>query len=71
MQALLDAADRGVRVRFLVDDVFTTVPDKGLALLDVHQNIEIRIFNLVKRPGPKPLGLLVEFPRTNRRMHNT
>ncbi len=69
-QALLDAADRGVRVRFLVDDIFTTVPDTSLGLLDVHPNIEVRVFNPVLRPGPKSLGLLAEFSRANRRMHN-
>lgn len=69
-QALLEAADRGVRVRFLLDDIFTSVPDSRLGLLDAHPNIEVRIFNPVLRPGPKSFGLLAEFRRTNRRMHN-
>src|SRR6188474_3499139 len=42
---LVEAADRGVRVRFLLDDVFTTVEDEELLRLDQHPNIEIRLFN--------------------------
>lgn len=37
--SLLRAADRGVRVRFLLDDVFTTVEDDLLAVLNQHPNI--------------------------------
>ena len=37
--ALLNAADRGVRVRFLLDDIFTTVKNEGLAIIDGHPNI--------------------------------
>lgn len=69
-QALFQAADRGVRVRFLLDDVFTTVDDELLGLLGAHPNIELRIFNPSMRPGPKALGFLTEFSRINRRMHN-
>lgn len=68
--ALLKAADRGVRVRLLLDDVFTKVSDKDLALLDAHPNIEVRIFNPSARPGPKFMGFLTDFQRVNRRMHN-
>ncbi len=70
IQALLTAADRGVRVRFLLDDVFTPVTDEQLGLLDAHPNVSIRIFNPVMRPGPKALGFITEFSRVNRRMHN-
>ena len=49
--ALLKAADRGVRIRFLLDDVFTTVPDHSFLLINKHPNIEIRIFNPVSRSG--------------------
>lgn len=67
---LIDAADRGVRVRFLLDDVFTTVDDHGLGLLNAHPNIDVRIFNPSMRPGSKSLGFVTEFSRINRRMHN-
>jgi len=48
-QALLKAADRGVRVRFLLDDVFTTAPDRTLMLLNQHPGIQIRMFNPISR----------------------
>lgn len=69
-QALLRAADRGVRVRLLLDDVFTTASDKGLGLINSHPNIDIRIFNPATRPGPKFASFLTDFSRINRRMHN-
>ncbi|SLN33178.1 Major cardiolipin synthase ClsA [Falsiruegeria litorea R37] len=68
--ALLRAADRGVRVRFLLDDFFTTVDDSSLALIDAHDNIAVRIYNPAARPWPKPVGMTLEFSRINRRMHN-
>lgn len=68
--SLLAAADRGVRVRFLLDDVFTTVKDKGLELIDAHPNIEVRLYNPVSRVGLKGLNFLFDFRRANRRMHN-
>lgn len=68
--ALLRAADRGVRVRFLLDDVFTTVGDETLARLDQHKNIEVRLFNPVARGGSGILNFLSDFKRANRRMHN-
>jgi len=67
---LLRAADRGVRVRFLLDDVFTTVNDDILALLDQHPNIEIRLYNPVSRWGLYYLNYAWDFKRANRRMHS-
>ena len=67
---LLEAADRGVRVRFLLDDIFTTVEDSGLATLDAHPNIEVRVFNPIARKGIYGLNYLGHFSLANRRMHN-
>ena len=67
---LLKAADRGVRVRLLIDDVFTTVKDSDFGMLDQHPNIEVRIFNPVGRRGFYYLNYLADFKRANRRMHN-
>jgi putative cardiolipin synthase len=67
---LLDAADRGVRVRFLLDDVFTKVKDSGLAMLDAHPNIEVRIFNPIARKGIYAFNYVGHFSLSNRRMHN-
>jgi putative cardiolipin synthase len=69
-KALLKAADRGVRVRFLLDDVFTTAPDRVLMLLNQHPSIQIRMFNPVSRRGFYSLNFLGDFKRANRRMHN-
>ena len=68
--ALLAAADRGVRIRFLLDDVFTTVEDEGLEMLDRHESIDVRLYNPVARGGVMTFNFLAEFKRANRRMHN-
>ncbi|MEJ8850859.1 phospholipase D family protein [Variovorax rhizosphaerae] len=68
--ALLRAADRGVRVRVLIDDVGTRSNDETLLALDAHPNIEIRVFNPVASRSFRVLGMLGDFARINRRMHN-
>jgi len=68
--ALLRAADRGVRVRILVDDVGTKTNDDNLLGLDSHPNVEIRLFNPVASRTFRGLGMLTDFTRVNRRMHN-
>jgi putative cardiolipin synthase len=67
---LVEAADRGVRVRFLLDDVFTTATDEALLLLDRHPNIEVRLFNPLARGGILVVNFLKDFKLANRRMHN-
>ena len=68
--ALMRAADRGVRVRFLLDDVFTTVSDRMLYTLSQHPNVDVRLFNPVARRGFYALNFVASFRRANRRMHN-
>ncbi len=69
--SLLRAADRGVRVRLLLDDMFTKGYDIGMAALHSHPNFEIRIFNPFRRGAVgRTLGAATEFGRINRRMHN-
>jgi putative cardiolipin synthase len=68
--SLLRAADRGVRVRFLIDDIFTPSLDSELSLLNSHPNIEVRLFNPMSRQSFKYWSMLVDFRRANRRMHN-
>jgi len=70
VNALLKSADRGVRVRFLLDDIFTTVPDRTFLLMDQHPNIEIRIFNPLSRRGIWAFNFIGDFSQANRRMHN-
>jgi putative cardiolipin synthase len=69
---LMAAADRGVRVRILVDDMYTHGIEKGLAAFDAHPNIELRIFNpWSQRSGSLVRGLeFIASPRLNHRMHN-
>ncbi len=67
---LLEAADRGIRVRLLLDDIFTEVDDLYLAMLDAHRNVEVRIFNPIARRGLYWLNYLGTFSLSNRRMHN-
>lgn len=68
--ALRRAADRGVRVRLLIDDNNTVGLDETLAALDSHPAIEVRLFNPFVVRQPRPIGYLTDFSRLNRRMHN-
>lgn len=68
--AVLNAADRGVRVRILLDDLGTGADDQVLLAISSHPNIEIRLFNPVANRTFKKLGMALEFSRVNRRMHN-
>lgn len=73
------AADRGVRVRLLIDDLYLVSQrsvrgtDKPIKVLDMHPNIEVKIFNPGKHRAGS-LGLagnyLGYFEEFNRRMHN-
>jgi putative cardiolipin synthase len=67
---LVEAADRGVRVRVLVDDTNLAGRDSPIAALDAHPNIEIRIFNPFAHRGSRLFGYLTDFNRLNHRMHN-
>jgi cardiolipin synthase C len=67
---LLRAAERGVRVRLLIDDLGTAPNDAHLSLIDAHPNIEVRLFNPITSRSARMLGTLVDFGRVNRRMHN-
>jgi putative cardiolipin synthase len=68
--AVLKAADRGVRVRVLLDDLGTGADDEVLLTIASHPNIEVRLFNPVASRTFKTLGSALEFRRVNRRMHN-
>lgn len=70
LKSLLDAADRGVRVRLLLDDILTGGYDAGMAALDSHPNFEIRIYNPFTSRGTRVQDGLFDFARVNRRMHN-
>jgi putative cardiolipin synthase len=67
---LIDAADRGVRVRLLIDDFHTSKQDKLWAALDAHPSIEVRLFNPFASRGARWVQLAFDFGRLDRRMHN-
>lgn len=71
---LLKAADRGVRVRILLDDTASDGLDKTIATLAAHRNIQIRLFNpthLGRATGvTRAMGRLFNLSQQHRRMHN-
>ena len=74
IKKLIEAADRGVRVRLLLDDIHTFGADRQIAILNQHKNIEVRLFNPFRFRWSFKLLRLLEFlwdlNRLNRRMHN-
>ncbi len=73
-EALLRAADRGVKVRVIVDDLLIDAPDKSLLALDKHPNIDIRIYNPKHQVGTpfykRALNVVTDFRGVNQRMHD-
>lgn len=71
---LVRAADRGVKVRIIVDDIMVEAEEEDIATLDAHENIEIKIFNPNINIGKNLAGkigkVLTDFKGINRRMHN-
>ena len=80
MKRVIDAADRGVRVRLLLDDLSTILRDEGhpelrdgaAALVDAHPNIEIRLFNAWRARSltGRVFEMFGRAERINHRMHN-
>ena len=72
MERLLRAADRGVRVRLLFDDLNIAGADRYLEALDAHPNIQVRLFNPFHYRGgvSRIFDMIGDFGRLNRRMHN-
>ncbi len=72
--AVLHAADRGVRVRILVDDGETVAGDEQITALEAHPSIELRIFNPFAYRGHSDLIRALEYglheSRLDYRMHN-
>ncbi len=70
---LIRAADRGVRVRVLVDDLVLAAKDRDIAAISKHPNFDVKLFNPGRIRGSTVLGLgefLLNFRQLNRRMHN-
>lgn len=68
--ALLQAADRGVKIRLLLDDNNTKGLDAILLALAQHPNIEVRLFNPFVHRRIRMIDYVFDFKRTNHRMHN-
>lgn len=72
--AALAAADRGVKVRMLVDDLNFKDIDQIMAALNSHQNIDIRVFNpfgsAAESFGERTRNLVTNIDHFTRRMHN-
>jgi len=69
-EEVVRAAERGVRMRLLLDDLNTAGTDPTLALLASHANSELRLYNPFVGRGSRAIGLLADFTRLNHRMHN-
>lgn len=70
---VMAAADRGVRVRVILDDINAHGADAGLRTVDLHPNIEVRMFNPARNRGSglsRAVELLTRGLSLNRRMHN-
>ena len=75
LRALRDAAARGVRVRLLIDDFYTSGEDELFLALAAHPNIEVRIFNpfcCLRSQGQltRFAASIGDIKRVNHRMHN-
>ncbi len=75
LRALRDAAARGVRVRVLIDDLYTGGADALWQSFAAHDNVQVRLFNpFTAARGSGPLGRFAAAPwdwgRINHRMHN-
>ena len=66
---LLHAADRGVRVRILLDDLDTAGKDDMLQLIDAHPNVEVRLYNPFANRGMRAGDFVTDTRRVNHRMH--
>jgi putative cardiolipin synthase len=67
---LLKAADRGVRVRLLVDDMDFAGRDLEVVAMDSHPNMEVRIFNPFSRSVSRASQFVTRLGSVTRRMHN-
>lgn len=69
-ERVMRAADRGVRVRILLDHVTTRASDLGFSYMDHHPNVEIRLFNPLLTRKSQIFEFMADFTRLNHRMHN-
>lgn len=69
-QHVIKAANRGVKVRILIDDIGLQGKDSIISSISAHPNIDIRIFNPFAYRYLRIIDFLSDFDRLNHRMHN-
>ncbi|MGH1351713.1 MAG: phospholipase D family protein [Methyloligellaceae bacterium] len=73
-EALLEAAERGVRVRVIVDDLLVDASESELIGLNLHPNVSIKIYNPLHSVGvsttERAWNLAARFKDSNQRMHD-
>jgi len=70
IREMIDAADRGVRVRLLIDDMYGDGGQDTWLAMDVHPQIEVRLFNPFSRGQPRATQFLTNLEDVNYRMHS-
>ncbi|ANF82430.1 phospholipase [Acinetobacter sp. NCu2D-2] len=70
LNAIIQAADRGVHVRLLIDDNNAKKMEGIYLALDQHQNIDVRLYNPYRFRQYRPMDMVLDLKRINRRMHN-
>jgi len=71
LKELLDAADRGVRIRLLLDDLGVGADnDNGFLLLEAYPQVSVHLFNPIASRNSRLAGMISDPMRINRRMHN-
>ena len=70
LEAILRAADRGVKVRLLIDDNNSASLQASYRAMVLHPNIQIRMFNPYRFRKMRGLDILFDYGRISRRMHN-
>ena len=70
LHAMIQAADRGVKIRLLVDDNNAKKMEGIYMALDQHANIEVKLYNPYRFRHFRAMDMVLDLKRINRRMHN-
>ena len=70
LHSIINAADRGVKVRLLIDDNNAKQMEGILLALDQHANIDVKLYNPYGFRQYRGMDILLDLKRVNRRMHN-
>lgn len=70
LHSIIEAADRGVKVRLLIDDNNAKQMEGIYLALDQHTNIDVRLYNPYRFRHYRAMDMVLNLKRINRRMHN-